>query len=111
MVFWRERGGTPFALHPKLAPIAVTPGMMLWLRIDEELIGGTDDAGCYHRPEALDIVLRWYEEPIFVWLESVAGYRPAPSRDHAFRVARRLLRCLGSGRADSRSEDLQPDDD
>lgn len=81
--------------------------MALWLRIDEDLIGGTDDAGCYHRPEALAAVLPLWEEPIRVWLQTVGGYDPAPSRDETLRIARRLLRQLGAGRADAYAEERE----
>lgn len=78
--------------------------MRLWLRLDEELLGATDDAGCYHRPEALDVVLGWYAESVRLWLEGVAG-APATLHDgEVNRIARRMLRAIGSGRADARSE-------
>jgi hypothetical protein len=80
---------------------------MLWLRIDEDLIGGTDDAGCYHRPEALAAALPEWEGPIRVWLAHVAGYGPETSRESVFRLARHLLRQLGAGRAEAHAEYLE----
>lgn len=103
-IYWSERGGTPQGIPPQYAPITVTPGMRLWLRLDEELLGATDEAGCYHRPEAVGVVLSWYEESIRVWMETVAGLPPDMPVGDVFRLARKLLRAIGAGRAEARVE-------
>lgn len=64
--------------------------MRFWLELDEELIGDLDSAGCYHGILAVDHILDVYEIT-----------DPEDRRD-----ARRLLRCLGTGRAESFSEDV-----
>lgn len=59
------------------------PSMGFWLRLDQELIGDLDAAGCYHSSQALNAMLTEY------------GITEFEER----RKARRLMRCLGSGRA------------
>lgn len=101
--FWREKGGTPLAIPPEFAPIALTPEMRLWTRMDEELAGGHDESG-YPRPEAISVVLDWYREPVQIWAES--RYGGPVSEGLAARVARRMLRSIGAGRAEVRRENL-----
>lgn len=78
--------------------------MRLWLRLDEELLGATDDAGCYHRPEAVGTVLSWYAESVRIWMERIGGLPPETPEPELFRIARRLLRAIGTGRAEVRAE-------
>ena len=59
--------------------------MLYWIRLDEELIGALDESGCYADPVSVDHVLSEY------------GIEDFEER----RAARRLLRALGSGRADA----------
>ena len=84
--------------------------MRLWLRLDQELIGGTDASGCYFRPEALAVVLPWHREAILEWMETFGGYPYQPDDSVAYEVARRLLRAIGSGRALALSEQREPND-
>lgn len=107
MRYWRGRGGTPMGIPAELAPIPVGPGMRLWLRLDEELIGGLDESGCYARPEALAEVVDEYEEAVEVWLDTFAGI-PPPLGPTGRAIARRMLRELGAGRAEARAEELLP---
>lgn len=109
-LYWKALGGTPFGgIDPKLAAIPVTPAMRLWLRLDQELVGGTDDGGCYFRPEALAVVLPWHREAILEWLKAFGGYPYEPPVQEAYAVARRFLRAIGGGRALARSEQLERD--
>ncbi len=102
MVYWKARGGTPFGLHPKISVPPVTPGMRLWLTLDQELVGGTDESGCYYRPEALAIVLGWYREQVELWLRSFVCF--IGDRSEAMELARRILRCISQGRAEAQAE-------
>lgn len=79
--------------------------MRLWLRIDEDLLGGRDDSGL-PRPESLATVLGWWEEAIATWLAAFGGYRQ-PSPETAGRVAREMLRALAVGRAEVLREDRE----
>lgn len=109
-IYWSERGGTPQGIPPQYAPIPIAPWMRLWLRIDEELLGATDESGCYYRPESLETVLGWYLEPIRVSLERmISDYGPETSDAEILKSARSLLRYLASGRAEARSEAYEDD--
>lgn len=83
--------------------------MRLWLRIDQDLVGGTDDGGCYFRPEALGVVLPWHQGAIQEWLLAFGGYPDEPPLPEAYAVARRLLRAIGGGRALALSEQRERD--
>ncbi len=79
--------------------------MLFWLRLDVELIGGTDDGGCHFRPSEVRGVLDEAQEELLSWMEGFFGH-PVPL-DDCRRFARRLLRDLGSGRAMARN-DMMP---
>lgn len=66
------------------------------------MIGGTDESGFY-KPADLEIVLRWYREPIIVWVESVLGVAE-PSVNLSEEIARRILKNFGIGRNMARAE-------
>ena len=57
--------------------------MLPWVRFDEELVGALDQNGCFHNPDAVNRMLTEY------------GVRDTESR----RIARRLIRFMGVGRA------------
>jgi hypothetical protein len=105
-VYWKERGGTPAGIPAAYAPIAVTPAMRLWIRIDEELLGGVGEDGCFYRPEALRIVLEWWEESILTWLQEVAGIGDETSLGERMSIARELLRQISIGRSQARAEEI-----
>ena len=102
-VFWKAQGGTPYGLEPELAAIPVSPGMRYWIRLDQELIGGTDDGGCHYRPTEVECVLGRpdVEEELLSWCEGFAG-EDVPLVT-AKNWARRILREIGSGRAVARN--------
>jgi hypothetical protein len=84
--------------------------MRLWLRLDEELIGGLDESGCYARPESVAAVVEEYAEAVEVWMAGFAGL-PPPLGTTGRAVARRMLRDLGAGRAEARAEEFRPPDE
>lgn len=120
--YWLARGGTPGGLNPDHAPIPVSAAMRLWLRLDEDLVGGMDGSGCYPTPQALRLVIddNWTE--IETWfrcyrvrLTPKPGYRflhsislGAIDGPEMRRTAMYLIRCLGAGRAEVQAEDMKP---
>lgn len=66
----------------------IDPDMRYWIRLDQELVGALDSMGCHHSPQALNEMLTEY------------GMTDFEER----RLARQLMRCLGSGRAEAFSE-------
>jgi hypothetical protein len=63
--------------------------MAFYVQMDEELVGALDENGCFHDPDAVNGMLTEY------------GVTDPESR----RVARRLLRFLGIGRAEALFDD------